>query len=228
MRSWLPLPVLGVVLLALFACGDSPTEPGVVGSVEVEGPTTLVAGEEAQATATVLDQGGTPLPDAEVAWTSSDEQVATVDGGGFMVATGVGSATITATAGGVSGLLEVEVLEDPCGIFVGEVELGETVSGELTTESCLLEDWYHDAWRLELGSGVTVQIDLMSAEFSAFLILTDQQGNQIASDDDSGDGDDSRLVGELAAGVYVLWASTADDRDVGHYELSVVEADPIP
>jgi len=52
---------------------------------------------------------GTVIPGATFTWSSSNTSVATIDEGGVMVATGIGTATITATSGPRSGTAKVVV-----------------------------------------------------------------------------------------------------------------------
>jgi acetyl esterase/lipase/protocatechuate 3,4-dioxygenase beta subunit len=84
--------------------------PPAVGSVEVSpGQVHLVDGETTTLAATVLDEDGAPMPDAEVEWSSSDTDVATVDAGGVVTARGAGAAIVTAESGGRSGSADVSV-----------------------------------------------------------------------------------------------------------------------
>jgi len=218
------LPLLGLFLF-LAACNDSPTDPVRAASVEVEGPTTMTAGQTAQAEVTVMDEDGNLLLDHPVEWESSNPAVATVDEVGFIISLEAGTTTITAAANGVSDSFELEVEPDPCTVLVGELVPGDTVEGELTEASCLIEGWFHDPWLLEMESSTTVQIDLSSEEFNPFLILTDSDVNEIAMDEDSGEGDDARISLELPAGFYFIWASTVGEQEVGEYQLSVIEVD---
>jgi alpha-tubulin suppressor-like RCC1 family protein len=80
---------------------EAPTP--VVGSVEiVPVGITLQPGGTQQYVATVLDVNGNPMV-AEVVWSSSDENVATIDQSGLATAISEGVATITATAQSTSG-----------------------------------------------------------------------------------------------------------------------------
>jgi acetyl esterase/lipase len=84
--------------------------PPAVGSVEVSpDEVQLVDGQTSALTATVLDEHGDPMEDAEVAWSSSDTDVATVSAGGVVTARGAGTASITATSGGESGGARISV-----------------------------------------------------------------------------------------------------------------------
>jgi hypothetical protein len=104
-------------LLILAACSDSPTEPppgADPASVEVspEELALTALGETGELTAAVLDEDGEEIPNATVTWSSSDEEVATVDEDGVVEAVGEGSATITAVSGEVEGTAEVTVSPD--------------------------------------------------------------------------------------------------------------------
>ena len=67
-------------------------------------------GETVQLSAEVRDQNGNVVAGAALMWSSSDASVATVDAAGRMTAAANGTATITATAGGVSRAVAVTIL----------------------------------------------------------------------------------------------------------------------
>jgi uncharacterized protein YjdB len=70
----------------------------------------LIPGESRTLAAGAVDARGAPVDTSlAVAWTSSDETVAAVDGSGTLSAIGPGTATVTATAGALSGQATVEV-----------------------------------------------------------------------------------------------------------------------
>jgi uncharacterized protein YjdB len=69
----------------------------------------LAAGETRQLWATVLDEGGTPVGDATVAWASSNTSVATVSPTGLVSGVSDGSATITARSGDAVAATSVTV-----------------------------------------------------------------------------------------------------------------------
>jgi uncharacterized protein YjdB len=64
---------------------------------------TLVAGQSAQANATLTDAGGTVLSGRTIVWTTSDPTVASVDATGMVTAFKAGPVTITAASEGKSG-----------------------------------------------------------------------------------------------------------------------------
>jgi hypothetical protein len=102
------------------------------------------------------------------------------------------------------------------------IAVGETRSGTLGAGDCVFDSGhYADAWRLTLASATTVRIDLTSSSFDAYLLLSDANGTTIASDDDGGDGFNSRLTLTLPAGQYTLWATSYNAGETGAYQLSV-------
>jgi hypothetical protein len=108
---------LPITLVALIACsGDDHSVSGQrppVGSIAVL-PTAAAAftGGGLVFTATVRDQANNPINGRVPSWSSSDGSVATVDNAGVATAVSVGTATITASAGGVSGSATISV-KDP-------------------------------------------------------------------------------------------------------------------
>lgn len=106
--------ILLLPLLALAACGDGqpPVDPrpAEVASVEVTAPSSTVAiGESMQMGATPRARGGAAIPGAPVAWSSSNEAVATVTGSGWVTGVAAGQATIRATSGGRTGETTITV-----------------------------------------------------------------------------------------------------------------------
>jgi len=85
-----------------------------VASVTVSpGADTIAVGGSAPLTATVADSGGTALADRVVTWSSADTAIATVDSTGSVTGVAVGTTTITAESGGVSGDATVVVESAP-------------------------------------------------------------------------------------------------------------------
>lgn len=117
---------LAIVLLAALAwatgCGgDGTTEPPTQPPPDPPRPTAVsvspataqlgALGETVRFTAEVRDQNGQAIANAAIAWTSSDASVAVVDASGLVTAVSNGTATITATAGSVSGSAAVAVAQ---------------------------------------------------------------------------------------------------------------------
>ncbi|MEM7416473.1 MAG: Ig-like domain-containing protein [Gemmatimonadota bacterium] len=98
--------------LAASGCGGFDFGPPQVATTIQFRPQSLTftqAGSFDSFLATVYDANGFPIRGIDVAWTSSDITVATVNTNGGVVSVGNGTATITATAGSISGTAEVTV-----------------------------------------------------------------------------------------------------------------------
>ena len=66
-------------------------------------------GESVQLAATVLDQTGSAMTGVKVTWATGSAAVAAMRGTGLVAAVANDRATVTATAGGVSGAAQVTV-----------------------------------------------------------------------------------------------------------------------
>lgn len=150
MRSLLPMPggrtlpsrvvtlALGVALLATGATGCSIIEGAPsVGRVEVSvAPTTIVVGQNAQATGTAFDKDGDPIRNnrRDVVFSSRNTAVATVGGNsGVIIGVAPGTAEIVGTSDGKSASATITVLPQiPASITVVPnpvvVEVGSTVT----------------------------------------------------------------------------------------------------
>lgn len=115
-RLYRPLSLVSAVA-ALAGCGgsngDSPTgQPpaAAVATVTIAGPATSVnVGESLQLAATLRDQSGKALSGRTVDWTTSDANVASVNGSGLVTGISAGSATVTATSESKSGTAVITV-----------------------------------------------------------------------------------------------------------------------
>ena len=132
--------VLAVVALAK-GCGDgdSPTtpppqpDPSRPATVAVAPATVQLnaLGATEQLTAEVRDQNGNAMAEAAVSWASSAAAVATVSVSGLVTGVGEGMATITASAGNVSGSAVVTVMQPVASVEVSPsadtIGLGSTL-----------------------------------------------------------------------------------------------------
>jgi hypothetical protein len=110
-----------------------------------------------------------------------------------------------------------------CPTPVGALTIPDTVSGTLSAASCKLRDnSYADVWTLTITTLGTLQLDLSSTDFDAFLFVRDVNGNLVVQDDDSGPDTDSRIFQTFSPGTYYVHANTFDPGEVGNYTLSVV------
>jgi serine protease Do len=99
---------------------------------------------------------------------------------------------------------------------------GSAVAGRLGRGSNVLpvDNSFFDLYSFEGRAGQRVQIDMSSREIDSYLILIDPNGNEVAQDDDSGGGANSRIVAALPAdGTYLLMANSYDAGQAGAYSL---------
>ncbi len=109
-----------------------------------------------------------------------------------------------------------------CNTTVGNLSLGDTVTGVLVRESCRLTDGsYADRWRLDIDTASVLTIDHISDDFDPYLIIRDAAGNTIVEDDDGGIDINARITFGFAAGTYYVLANTFDPNDFGGYTLIV-------
>ena len=104
--------LVGQTLFAALtlSCGGESTAPVTAASVTLSASSVaLPVGSTHSLTAITKDAGGTVLTNHPITWSSSNSAVATV-AGGIITGVSVGSATITATADGVSASVELQVL----------------------------------------------------------------------------------------------------------------------
>lgn len=74
---------------------------------------------------------------------------------------------------------------------------------------------------LRIPTGRDVTIEVVEAQFDSVLVLLDQDGTVVASDDDGGRDTNSRLGVELDAGTYLVRVQPWTEGDGGRYTLSV-------
>ena len=102
------------------------------------------------------------------------------------------------------------------------IDFGDTVNGTLDDGDCLRSGGaFQESWELVLANDTTARIDLVSSAFDAFLVLKDADGTILASDDDGGDGINSRIELALTAGTYEIVASSFGADQTDDYELTV-------
>lgn len=105
--------LVALVVVGLAACDDpnGPSTPEVATVVITSVPSAaLHVGGTAQLIVATLSSTGAIVNGAPVSWTSSDEGVATVSGGGVVTARGAGQTTVVATSGSGSASTEIIVV----------------------------------------------------------------------------------------------------------------------
>jgi alpha-tubulin suppressor-like RCC1 family protein/pimeloyl-ACP methyl ester carboxylesterase len=113
MRRQVSLATLGCIAVSLSCSGGDRhlTNPSPTPTTVTIQPDSgiLVKGSHLQLTATVRDAQGSPIPSAQVIWSTSDTSAATVTPQGSVHGAGFGQARITASVGSVSGTTIVTV-----------------------------------------------------------------------------------------------------------------------
>lgn len=134
-RASSPHPtVTGAVPIKFRMTDHRPSDPDpAVDSIVVEpADATISVTATQQLTATVYDQHGDVMVGQTVAWSSSDDDVATVDADGLATGHAAGSTTITAAIGAVSGTATLtvqaqtpeDIIEDAAVLYFSDFALG--------------------------------------------------------------------------------------------------------
>jgi uncharacterized protein (TIGR03437 family) len=111
------------------------------------------------------------------------------------------------------------------------ISIGQTINGELATSDCgspvYGSDYSADLFYFTATAGQRVAIQLTSAAFDAYLILIGPDGEPVTEDDDGGGGTDARIPASSGfltlplSGTYIIEASSAFEREIGAYRLSL-------
>lgn len=106
-------------------------------------------------------------------------------------------------------------------VRAGSIAMNSEVSGTLSRNDARLNDGsVYQAWTFYGSQGQMVQIDVMSDAFDAFCILQGPAGNEIARDDDSGDGLNARVSVSLpVSGQYRIITNTYRKGQFGVYRV---------
>ncbi|MFC0633232.1 PPC domain-containing protein [Brevundimonas balnearis] len=111
------------------------------------------------------------------------------------------------------------------------IAFGDEVEGELTAgDGTNRAGERADIYAFEAAAGQTVRIGMRSADFDAYLALTDVDGQELAFDDDgAGFGTDARIVHTFdAAGTYLIEARAFGGEAEGGYTLELEDVPPPP
>lgn len=92
----------------------------------------LTVGETVQLSVSISDAAGNPLTDRILTWSSDDNTVATVDGGGTVAAQGAGSTNVIASSEGEADTATVTVVE-PSPIIIDSISPNPLVVGGTAT-----------------------------------------------------------------------------------------------
>ena len=104
----------------------------------------------------------------------------------------------------------------------GSISLGASKQGEIETLGD--RDWF----AVELQTGKSYSFELIGITLGdPLLFLRNSDGTELLSDDDSGDGLNSRILFSSATtGTYYLDAGSYADRTDGSYEIKAAEILP--
>ena len=99
--------------------------------------------------------------------------------------------------------------------------MNSEVTGALSRNDARLNDGsVYQSWSFYGTQGQLVQIDVMSSAFDAYCILQGPAGNEIARDDDGGDGLNARVSVALpVTGTYRIIANTYRQNQFGAYRV---------
>lgn len=100
----------------------------------------------------------------------------------------------------------------------------QTLMGRLTDSSCRLPDnSAFDGYLVTLFGAGTLEISMTSQELDSYLILRDDDGIELASDDNSGTDRNARIeIRVNGTGTYTIVAATATEMERGGaYQLSI-------
>ncbi|TVP49551.1 MAG: hypothetical protein EA350_01845 [Gemmatimonadales bacterium] len=169
-------------------------------------------GATEQLEVTLLDAGGTPIEDAEITWSSSDEVVATVSEDGVVTAVGSGTAVVTAESGDHSATVEVQV-QPAASIQMDPADLSLTSIGATGTVTATLRD-------AEGAAIVGVPLNWSSSDEDVVTVDADGTVEAIGV----GTATISAGIGSIEGSTSVTVSQTADAIELTPAELTLVTA----
>ncbi|MDQ3013159.1 MAG: pre-peptidase C-terminal domain-containing protein, partial [Acidobacteriota bacterium] len=114
------------------------------------------------------------------------------------------------------------------------ITLGETINGTLSPGACrsVLDDSALAVrYTFQANAGQQMAVNLDSAAFDAYLVLSGPDGEKIAEDDDSGPGTNARIpapssystnfITLLADGTYTIEVTSPDENPAGSFSLKL-------
>lgn len=140
-----------------------------------------------------------------------------------------GPYTIIATSysGGATGAYTLEVSEfHPVPLVATTAAMGESSDGRLEDgDSTMPAHGFVDAWDVEAGVGVELEIVMDSGEFDTYLYLIGPTGERLTSDDDGGAwGTNSRIQHTTQSeGTYRVLATSYGGYSQGAYTIRISE-----
>jgi len=114
------------------------------------------------------------------------------------------------------------------GRVAGLIQVGQTVTGNLSSNDPELpgDSTYYQRWILPVTANQAFTVDLESADFDAYIILTRGRGEKIVENDDGGGGCNARLV-YTASDDHPLRivVNTASKHQTGRFTLRVADGE---
>jgi hypothetical protein len=199
-----------------------------VATVNVSPPTAVVfVGFARQVFAQLRSADGRVLRGRSITWTTPDASIADVSGPGIVRGRGPGGPiTLVASSEGHTGSVQVRVAHaaEACP-FITALGLGQPANGTLALGDCefSLDNSYVDIYEVTLPAAGTIQIDMTSGDLDSYLGLFDGGGIFLAEDDNSGGGQNARIVRQVPAGKYRIWANTTTGNTSGAYSLTAAQ-----
>lgn len=111
-----------------------------------------------------------------------------------------------------------------------QIQMGQSLSGQLTASDPTLADGSrYDAYVFFAQAGQSVQITVTSSDFDAFVMLFDQNNNELGRDDDGGGGLNARLSRVVSAtGSYRIIVNSYRSGAFGNYTVSLTGSGGTP
>jgi hypothetical protein len=113
-----------------------------------------------------------------------------------------------------------------CDTPVGSIGPNTSVTDSLSFTDCARNGTISDPWSLSLATNARLAIGLSSSDFDPLLEVTDGSGRRVAINDDGGEGFNSLITADFAAGEYTVWVTSFGGSLTGRYSLTVSE--PLP
>lgn len=181
MRKGILRVLIGTMFVtALWACGSKSSSDATLTAITVTPANSLMAVNASQqfiATGTFSDNS-TQIITNPVTWTSSDTNIATISNAGVVTAVAVGSATIKATSGSISGTTGLTVHLPtsavvklstagtlPTGKKIGAIDVTLTLASGVTLKSTLTPTEPDPG--VVTASGVAASNSLIAAHYTA-------------------------------------------------------------
>lgn len=115
------------------------------------------------------------------------------------------------------------------GLTSGTIEVGQTITGELTADDPELrsDSTHYKRYVLPVKPNQTFTADLESSDFDAYLWLTRSRGDKIVANDDGGGGCNSRLVYTTTDGhpLRLIVNTARPSHSIGQFSLRVTEGE---